>query len=123
FYDLNDIVLPWRYCPGIDMVSKLVLQEPPTVDIIVEYLIGSGAKEKYKANPSEWINGSGSDVLVICEENDSTMPPVLIEVQHAVDDIFVRRLLGYCLSLEKQYDVLRKSLEQPYFLIINKRIF
>lgn len=69
-------------------------------------MVGTRAKDKYKANPPEWINGTGSDVLFTCDENDSSLPPVLIEVQHVVDDNFMRRLLGYCISLEKQYGVL-----------------
>ncbi|KAL0085777.1 hypothetical protein F4703DRAFT_1942379 [Phycomyces blakesleeanus] len=110
---MSDIVLPWCQRPGTGMISKLVLQEKQITNFIVEYVIGTRAKDKYRANPPEWINGSISDVLFICNEYDSTLPPVVIEVQHVVDDNFMRRLLGYCLSLEKQSGVLHIVLIFP----------
>ncbi|KAI8096350.1 uncharacterized protein BX664DRAFT_382808 [Halteromyces radiatus] len=78
---MADIVLPWRHRPGTDMISKLVLQENSIINVVVEYLVGTRAKDKYRTNPTEWINGTRSDVLLTCDD-DPSLPPVLIEVQH-----------------------------------------
>ncbi|KAG2222097.1 hypothetical protein INT45_007983 [Circinella minor] len=71
--------------PGTDIISKLVLQENPITNIVVEYLVGTKAKDKYRARPIEWINDTRSDVLFMCDGDNSSYPPVLIEVQNAVD--------------------------------------
>ncbi|ORX62725.1 hypothetical protein DM01DRAFT_1403177 [Hesseltinella vesiculosa] len=88
-----------------DMISKLILQEKQILNLIVQYLIGTEAEDMYRTSPTEWFNGTRSDVLFTCDA-DPSMPPILIEVQQVVDDTFMRRLIGYCVSLEKQYSML-----------------
>lgn len=44
---MSDIVLPWRHRPGTDMISKLVLQEKPIVNVVVEYVIGMNLTRNY----------------------------------------------------------------------------
>ncbi|KAG2224029.1 hypothetical protein INT45_009615 [Circinella minor] len=62
-------------------------------------------KNHYLPRPTEWPNCTISDVLYLPNSpNQGNFPPILIEVQHTVDNDFVLRLMTYAISVYRQYN-------------------
>lgn len=62
--------------------------------LIPLFVLGVKAVGNYWPRPTEWPNGTRSDVLYATE--NSEMPPVLVEVQNVVDEKFIHRVVRYC---------------------------
>ncbi|GAA5808685.1 hypothetical protein MFLAVUS_002079 [Mucor flavus] len=105
-------------------MSKLILRDQKVIDIIVTTVIGKyflilekGRKEcffnqtyvgpdaisNYIARPTEWSDGSESDVLYAPVVPSSSLPPVLVEIRHTIDQAFIDRLVNYSLHVKKEY--------------------
>ncbi|KAI8338225.1 hypothetical protein BC941DRAFT_34850 [Chlamydoabsidia padenii] len=82
-------------------MSKLILLNKDVIKVVVDTLLGNQEIE-YKPGPTEWCNGSQSDVVYLPES--SALPPILIEIQHTVNNAFLRRLMTYALSSIRQYN-------------------
>jgi hypothetical protein len=65
--------------------------------------VGSEARSLYSPRPTEWSNGSKSDVIYAASVTSANLPPVLIEVQHTISLDFIDRLLGYSLCVKKEF--------------------
>lgn len=65
--------------------------------------IGENARSLYTSKPTEWLNGTKSDIVYTASVTSSELPPVLIEVQHTIHLDFVDRLIGYSLFAKKEY--------------------
>ncbi|KAI8094956.1 uncharacterized protein B0P05DRAFT_524105 [Gilbertella persicaria] len=100
--------LPPKYAPGTDLMSKWMLNHELVVNLIVKSVIGEHAENEYNTKPTEWTNYTRSDVFYcpINRAKTKTLPPVLIEVQHAANGAFFRRLNEYCLMIRKQHPIL-----------------
>jgi hypothetical protein len=90
-----------QHRPGTDLMSKQILLNPTIINMVVETVLGPDAKNQY----TPWPNRSISDVLYLPNsQNDGNFPPVLIEVQHTIDNDFVLRLMTYAISVYRQYN-------------------
>ncbi|KAI7889105.1 uncharacterized protein EV154DRAFT_446886, partial [Mucor mucedo] len=107
-------ILPLKWKPGTDHVSKLLLNDPNVMNLIVRSLVGEIAPENsYTVAPTEWADNSRSDVLYTPRaEVTKTMPPILIVTQYLVDQEFMLRLIRYASSTYDRYRVL------PLILVI-----
>ncbi|EIE83976.1 hypothetical protein RO3G_08681 [Rhizopus delemar RA 99-880] len=68
------------------------------------------AENTYTAAPTELINKSKCDVLYVPNAN-SAFPPIIIEVQKAVDEKFIIRAIQYCTLVYQKYS------KQPIIII------
>lgn len=60
--------------------------------------VGEHAKDKYMAIPTEWANSMKSDIVYApISYRDRDLPPILVEVPHAVNLKFYLRVNEYCL--------------------------
>ena len=73
----------------------------PVVFFVSVGSLGAEAVEHYTPRPTEWPDGTRSDVLYAADEK--AFPPVLAEVQNVVNDEFMHRLVLYSEAVFKQY--------------------
>ncbi|KAI9262585.1 hypothetical protein EDC94DRAFT_671696 [Helicostylum pulchrum] len=92
-----------EHLPGNDLMSKMILRNPEIIDMIVTTLIGK--LSLYIARPTEWSDGSQSDVLNAPSIASDGLPPVLVEIQRHISHKFIDRLVGYSLHVKKEYKV------------------
>ncbi|KAJ8662650.1 hypothetical protein O0I10_001614 [Lichtheimia ornata] len=84
-------------------MSKHILETDEVKKIIIDAVMG-GNHDKYWTRPTEWPNGMKSDILYATDDSKA-MPPVLVEVQHVVDDKFMHRVVRNCEEIISRYDV------------------
>ncbi|KAG2214759.1 hypothetical protein INT45_006288, partial [Circinella minor] len=82
--ELSLFSLDPKYLPGSDLTSKLVLRNPDVVEMITTTLIGPDAASLYVLRPTEWANSSKSDIVYAANVSSTSLPPILIEVQHTI---------------------------------------
>ncbi|KAI9020017.1 hypothetical protein CLU79DRAFT_704465, partial [Phycomyces nitens] len=66
--------------------------------------IGSEALHLYTPRPTEWPDGTKSDVLYAPSVVSADFPPMLIEIQRTIDQAFIDRLLNYSLNVKNEYE-------------------
>ncbi|KAG1167558.1 hypothetical protein G6F47_001588 [Rhizopus delemar] len=59
----------------------MILRDSNVVDMIVTTVVGENARSLYTSKPTEWPNGTKSDIVYTASATSSKLPPVLIEVQ------------------------------------------
>ncbi|OAD67155.1 hypothetical protein PHYBLDRAFT_174540 [Phycomyces blakesleeanus NRRL 1555(-)] len=97
------MTLPLEYIPGRDKMSRMVLKHQDVVDIIKKELLDA-PNGTYTLADSDW-NNSRCDVLYM-SNLPLSFPPVLIEVQNTINDLFLHRLVSYSLNVVKTYHAL-----------------
>ncbi|KAI8393778.1 uncharacterized protein BYT42DRAFT_609548 [Radiomyces spectabilis] len=93
---------PEANSPGTGIVRKQVLQTTEAKRIIIEAMIGQSANNHYSPRPTVWPNGLNSDVLYATESSNDN-PPVLVQIQYAVNNDFLHRVVGYCKEIFAEY--------------------
>ncbi|CDH49932.1 predicted protein [Lichtheimia corymbifera JMRC:FSU:9682] len=84
-------------------MSKHILETDEAKKIIIDAVMG-GNHDKYRPRPTEWPNGMKSDILYATDDSKA-MAPVLVEVQHVVDDKFMHCVVRNCEEIISRYDV------------------
>ncbi|ORE00691.1 hypothetical protein BCV72DRAFT_178336, partial [Rhizopus microsporus var. microsporus] len=69
--------------------------------------------DSYSVVPTEWADGSRSDMVYASTE----FPPILIEIQYRVNQEFMLRLINYASDVYKRYKML------PIVLVIVTKSF
>ncbi|KAG0937917.1 hypothetical protein G6F29_008452 [Rhizopus arrhizus] len=98
--DLRDFVrLPLNYLPGQDILSKRILNNQRVINLITTSLLQLKI-DTYSNAATEWRNRTHCDVLYLPEILlRNSFPPILIEVQQNVNELFMRRLMMYSLNV------------------------
>ncbi|KAG2229974.1 hypothetical protein INT48_000607 [Thamnidium elegans] len=65
-------ILPPKYTPGTDLMSKLILNNDIVINIVVSAIIGDNTSNKYSTKPTEWPNFKRSNVLYCPLSLDNT---------------------------------------------------
>ncbi|RCH88512.1 hypothetical protein CU097_011284 [Rhizopus azygosporus] len=87
----------------MDQLSKSILKTSTAIDIIASDLLNI-PKGTYTTASTEWDNGSRSDILYVPYLGiQSSLPPILIEVQAIVNEAFMERLVKYNQSAKQLY--------------------
>ena len=82
------ITLPSDYCPGSDLMSKIMLKDERLVNIILKDVVGNHASSTlYTLGRYEWANKTVSDVLYLPTISD--LPPALLKIQNKVNEDFI----------------------------------
>ncbi|KAG0162088.1 hypothetical protein DFQ30_003871, partial [Apophysomyces sp. BC1015] len=97
------MTLPPEYVPGSDIMSRTVLKHQDIADLITKELLDA-PNGTYTLADGDW-NNARSDVLYM-SNLPSSFPPVLIEVQNTINDLFLQRLVTYSLNVVKTYHAL-----------------
>ena len=91
--------LPLNYLPGQDILSKRILNNQRVINLITTSLLQLKI-DTYSNAATEWRNGTRCDVLYLPEiPLRNSLPPILIEVQQNVNELFMRRLMMYSLNV------------------------
>ncbi|KAG2233307.1 hypothetical protein BDF21DRAFT_466742 [Thamnidium elegans] len=75
-------------------MSKLILHNQEIINIVVTTLIGPEGLNVYTSRPTDWPDGTKSDVLYAPSVVSTSFPPMLVEIQHTIDQTFIDRLLN-----------------------------
>ncbi|KAG2197657.1 hypothetical protein INT47_002364, partial [Mucor saturninus] len=68
--------------------------------IIIQSFLGADvSSDSYSVTPTEWADGSRSDMVYASNK----FPPILIEVQYQVNQEFILRLIKYCSNIYMRY--------------------
>lgn len=102
-HNLLTMTLPLEYIPGSDKMSRMVLKHQDVVDLITKELLDA-PNGTYTLADGDW-NNSRCDVLYMSNLSLS-FPPVLIEVQNTINELFLQRLVSYSLNVFKTYHAL-----------------
>lgn len=60
----------------------------------------------YHSAPTEWSDGTKSDVLYVRTKVCNDQPPIFIESQNIVDQAFMIRLIQHCTHVFERYRVI-----------------
>ncbi|CDH60555.1 predicted protein [Lichtheimia corymbifera JMRC:FSU:9682] len=96
---------------GSDRLAKLILNDDFVKEIVVNTVLDLPASNYHVGN-NEWPDGSRSDV-VYEPANSSSLPAIIVEVQHDVNADFMTRAIQYCIQAYKKYKRL------PIIIIFN----
>ncbi|KAI8056512.1 uncharacterized protein B0P05DRAFT_517661 [Gilbertella persicaria] len=112
--DKEDLILPLKWKPGEDRISKLLLGDPKIINLVVHSLVDASIPaNSYIPAQAEWTDGSRLDVVYASPiKTTESLPPILIELQYQVDQDFMLRLITYASHTYKRYKVL------PIILVI-----
>ena len=95
FLDYTDDMLPFAYRPGTDLLSKMVLTDSMTVEMITRVLVPDVSEKHYVSQQTEFMNKNKCDVLYAPHDPLSIYLPIFIEVQNHVDEEFLVRAVQY----------------------------
>ncbi|KAG1135549.1 hypothetical protein G6F37_012518 [Rhizopus arrhizus] len=101
-------ILPASLRPGTDLMSKIVARNPKVINIITKAL--NNSQDEYIVAESEWNDGTRSDLVL--EPQSQNLSPIIIEFQHRVDELFLKRAVNYCLEAYERYK------KEPILLMI-----
>ncbi|KAI7893182.1 uncharacterized protein EV154DRAFT_502762 [Mucor mucedo] len=91
-------------------MAKSVTRNSSVIKIITSTLISS--TDDYVVGDSEWSNGCRSDLVLEPKSLSTNLPPIIIEFQQSVNNIFIKHAIEYALQAFKRYQV------EPIILII-----
>ncbi|KAG1445427.1 hypothetical protein G6F46_012195 [Rhizopus delemar] len=93
-----------KYLLGSDLMAKIILRDANLFWFVQALIVHVGEKAKllYASRPTEWPNGTKSDVVYTASVSSNELPPVLVEVQHFITMDFINRLMSYSLSIKKK---------------------
>ncbi|CAO3627028.1 unnamed protein product [Mucor hiemalis] len=87
-------------------MTKLMLQDPRVMNIVLKTLIGPNAENEYTSASCEWIDGRHADILFVPKAvATEALPPVVVEIQNTVDKPFIRRIMKYYNHVIEKYHV------------------
>ncbi|KAI9490306.1 hypothetical protein BDB00DRAFT_769137 [Zychaea mexicana] len=102
--ELHSFLLPHKHRPGTDLMSKHVLLDPTVMGIVIDTVVSPEAKKQYSPWPTEWVDGNRSDVLYIPNTHNDELHPIIVEVQHTVNNDFILRLMSYAISAYREHN-------------------
>ncbi|KAI7891628.1 uncharacterized protein EV154DRAFT_507367 [Mucor mucedo] len=103
FNDVLTFKLHNNQLPGKDQFSKEMLKTQEVMDIVVGGLLNV-PKGTYTSAETEWHNSSKSDILYKPRlAAQSSLPPVLVEVQLTVNEPFMQRVVSYAQNAMNTY--------------------
>lgn len=93
--------------------------------VIIKHLLslGNHAKDLYIPRTCEWIDSNRADIIygpIMPASN--LLPLIIIEVQSAVDELFMHRLQKYCNHVYETFDNI-KPITLPIFVKSIREIF
>lgn len=91
-------------------MAKRILQDPTVVNIITSTL--TNTEDDYRLGNTEWADGTRSDVVLEAKAPSLPLPPIIVEIQHTVNHLFMKRAVNYCLQAYKRYKM------DPVLLVI-----
>lgn len=97
--DMLVTALPAR--PGTDLSSKLLLCDSYIKNIIIDTVVGNGIHgEAYHVEPGDRHDGRKTDTVYLPNTKPTdNLPPVLVEIQQKVNQVFVLRTIRYCIDI------------------------
>ncbi|KAG2206141.1 hypothetical protein INT47_003790 [Mucor saturninus] len=108
-------ILPLKWKPGTDHMSKLLLNDPNVINLIVRSLVGEIAPENsYTVAQTEWTDTKGKFTVYIPQNaEDDRFIPVLIAIQEEVNHASMLKIIEYCTRIYEEFRLL------PTVLIIS----
>ena len=87
--------------PGTEHMTKEVITNSAVTNIITLHL--TDTEGDYIIGNNKWSDGSRSDVVLEPKRLTSSLPPIIIEIQHSLDTNFMKRPVHYCLQAFDRY--------------------
>ncbi|KAI8368619.1 hypothetical protein EDC96DRAFT_504996 [Choanephora cucurbitarum] len=72
----------------------------------------ANTQNDYHVGNSKWSDETRSDVVLEPKSSVLNLPPIIVETQHTVNQLFMKRAVNYCLQAFKRYKV------DPIILIV-----
>lgn len=91
-------------------MSKAIIQDPTVINYITTTL--ANTQNDYHVGNSEWSDGTRSDVVLEPKSSVLNLPPIIVEIQYTVNQLFMKRAVNYSLQAFKRYKV------DPIILIV-----
>ncbi|KAL9536564.1 hypothetical protein MBANPS3_012560, partial [Mucor bainieri] len=91
-------------------MSKAIIQDPTVINYITTTL--ANTQDDYYVGNCEWSDGTRSDVVLEPKSSVLNLPPIIVEIQYTVNQLFMKRAVNYCLQAFKRYKV------DPIILIV-----
>ncbi|CAO0793252.1 unnamed protein product [Mucor circinelloides] len=63
----------------------MILRDSNVIVMIFTTIVGENAHSLYTSKPTEWPNRTKSDIVYTASVTSSELPPMLIEVQHTIN--------------------------------------
>ncbi|ORX57046.1 hypothetical protein DM01DRAFT_1240814 [Hesseltinella vesiculosa] len=86
-----------------DLMAKNITRNQTVINIITSALVKSD--QDYIPAESSWPNGSRSDLVLEPKSSCLGLPPIIVEFQHSVNKVFMKRATEYALQAFKRYDI------------------
>ncbi|CAO0793163.1 unnamed protein product [Mucor circinelloides] len=113
--DKEDLILPLKWKPGEDCMSKLLLSDPKIINLVVHSLVDASIPaNSYIPAQTEWTDTKGVYTLYASrEKNDDRFAPVLVAVHEEVTHATMLDTIEYCTMVYGKFRLL------PTVLIIS----
>ena len=112
---MNFFTLPKSMRLGSDLMAKATINDPNVINIISTALLN--VQNDYTVGNSEWDNGTRSDIVLEPKSLASDLPHVIIEIQHIIDNLFIKRVINHSLQSFK-----RRKLDPIVLIICTSRL-
>lgn len=85
--DSERFKLPLNWKPGTDLISKMLLNDPAIMRIVIHSLVGEDiSPDSYSVAPTEWADTKGVYTLYVSQNmSNEKLTPVLVVIQEEVD--------------------------------------
>ncbi|KAI8068444.1 hypothetical protein BC940DRAFT_332849 [Gongronella butleri] len=92
--------------PGFDLLMKALFDHPEVKDIAVRAAIGDGIAHgaMYETNRNNVLKSGPAltSYFGSARAHIRTLPPIIIEIQHHINDTFMLRTIGYCVKIAQR---------------------
>ncbi|KAI7895897.1 uncharacterized protein EV154DRAFT_494109, partial [Mucor mucedo] len=86
-------------------MSKAMLANKEVMNLILTSIIDKHDKGLYMPRTCEWIDGKRADMIYgPMTPLSNLLPPVIVEVQNVVDELYMHRLQKYCNHVYETFD-------------------
>jgi hypothetical protein len=113
-------IVPYKYRPGTDAISKYLIKTEFVRNTIVKEL--RLAPQEYFTDDTEFADGSRCDALFA----SMTGPPIIVEIQNTMNEQFICRLVRYATSVYIKYErwpfCLTIVINEPSYHMVKKLV-
>lgn len=98
----DGIIIPCRYSPGLDIISKIVLKDQRVINLFARSL-ANAPDDTYIAGQTDFMDSNACDALYIARLTDSTesmtFPPIAINVRSSVEEAHISQIIQQCVCI------------------------
>ncbi|KAI8977683.1 hypothetical protein BDF20DRAFT_876306 [Mycotypha africana] len=98
-------IVPTEYCPGVDLISKIVLSDSRIVNAITISIV-KAEKDSYVAELLGFMHQNYGAVLYTPHNFETDLPPIVINIIDTFEEKKFNQIIQQCTNIFEQYNTL-----------------